>query len=131
LFARKARRKFTERFGMPAAAVPGAEVKVTQTGTGVSRTVASGADGSYVFASLPTGPYQIEASKEGFSKAIETGIVLQVNSDPLVEIALKVGAVTEQVNVEANATQVETRSSTVGQVVGTKQVAELPLLGRT
>ena len=116
---------------MPAAAVPGAEVKVTQTGTGVSRTVASGADGSYVFASLPTGPYQIEASKEGFSKAIETGIVLQVNSDPLVEIALKVGAVTEQVNVEANATQVETRSSTVGQVVGTKQVAELPLLGRT
>ena len=47
-------------------AVPGAEVKATQTDTGVSRTVSTGADGGYVLTNLPIGPYQIEVSKEGF-----------------------------------------------------------------
>jgi len=112
------------------AAVPGAEVKATQTETGVSRTVNSGADGGYVFTNMPTGPYQIEVTKQGFSKAVQTGIALQVNTDPLVEIALKVGAVTEQVNVEANASQVETRNSTVGQVIENQRIIDLPLNGR-
>ena len=112
------------------AAVPGAEVKATNTGTGVSRTVTSEADGGYIFANLATGPYQIEVTKPGFSKAVESGIVLQVNSDPLVEIALKVGTVSEQVNVEANASQVETRSSAVSTVVENQRIVELPLNGR-
>ena len=112
------------------AAVPGAEVKVTQTDTGVSRSVASGSDGSFVVTNLATGPYQIEASKEGFSKVVQTGIVLQVNSDPLVEIALKVGTVNEQVSVEANASQVETRNSAVGTVIDNQRILELPLNGR-
>jgi hypothetical protein len=92
--------------------------------------VNSEADGGYVFATLPTGPYQIEVTKQGFSKAVQSGIVLQVNTDPLVEIALKVGAVTEQVSVEANATQVETRSSAVGVVIDNQRILELPLNGR-
>lgn len=99
------------------AAVPGAEVKVTQTDTGVSRSVMSGTDGGFIVTNLATGPHQIEASKEGFSKVAQTGIVLQVNGDPLVEIALKVGAVNEQVSVGANASQVETRNSAVGAAV--------------
>src|SRR5690348_12177463 len=55
-----------------ATAVPGAEVKVTQTDTGVVRTVISGADGSYVLANLPTGPYRLEASKPGFRTYVQT-----------------------------------------------------------
>jgi len=111
-------------------AVPGAEVKVTQTDTGASRTVASGGDGGYVLTNLPIGPYQIEVTKDGFAKAVQTGVVLQVNADPAIEIALKVGAVNEQVKVEANAALVETRSSGIGSVTETQRIVELPLNGR-
>src|SRR6476646_6056129 len=88
-------------------AVPGAEVKATQTETGVSRTVSTGAAGGYVLTNLPIGPYQIEVTKEGFTKYVQSGIALQVNSDPAIDPALKIGSVSEQVVVEANATQVE------------------------
>jgi hypothetical protein len=110
--------------------VPGAEVKALQTATGLARTVATQADGSYIFANLPIGPYQIEVTKEGFSKYIQGGIVLQVASDPTVDIVLKVGAVTESVQVEANANLVETQNAGVGQVVDNQRIVELPLNGR-
>src|SRR5579871_1797680 len=111
-------------------AVPGAEVKATQTATGGVRTVTSGADGAYIFANLPVGPYQVEVSKDGFSKYIQSGIVLQVDANPTVDIILKVGTVSEQVQVEADAALVETRATGVGQVIDNTRVLELPLNGR-
>ena len=111
-------------------AVPGAEVKATQTATGVVRTVTSGQDGGYVLTNLPLGPYQLEVSKEGFTKSVQSGIALQVNSDPAVDIVLRVGAVNEQVNVEANAALVETRNSGIGEVIQNQRIVELPLNGR-
>ena len=104
-------------------AVPGAEVKATQTETGVSRTVSTGAAGGYVLTNLPIGPYQIEVTKEGFTKYVQSGIVLQVASNPTIDAVLKVGAVTEQVNVQADATMVETHSSGIGG-------RQMPLNGR-
>lgn len=112
------------------AIVPGAEVKATNTATGVARTILTESDGGYVLTNLTTGPYQVEVTKIGFSKSLESGITLQVNSDPLVDIALKVGAVSEQVNVEVNATQVETRNSAVSTVIENQRIMELPLNGR-
>src|ERR1700683_4459109 len=85
---------------MSGAAIPGAMVKATQTETGISRTVTSEADGGYVISNLPLGPYQIEVNKEGFATIVQMGVVLQVGSDPAIPIALKVGAVSERVNVE-------------------------------
>ena len=111
-------------------AVPGADVKATQTGTGAVRATTSGADGSWVLTNLPVGPYRLEVGKQGFTSFVQTGIDLQVKSDPLVEVALKVGQVTEQVNVEANAALVETRNSGIGAVVETQRIVELPLNGR-
>lgn len=111
-------------------AVPGAEVKATQTETGLVRTVTSSADGSYVLTNLPVGPYQLEVTHEGFSKYLQSGIVLQVGSNPTVDVGLKVGQVTEQVQVEANASLVETRSAGIGQVIDNQRVLELPLNGR-
>jgi hypothetical protein len=111
-------------------AVPGAEVRATQTETGFSRSVNSESDGSYVLTILPLGPYRLEVSKEGFTRAVESGIVLQVNSDPAITVALKLGSLTEQVNVEANAALVDTRNSGVGSVVETQRIVELPLNGR-
>ena len=112
------------------AAIPGAQIKATQTATGAVRTATSGVDGGYVLSNLPVGPYMLEVTKEGFTKIIQTGIVLQVDSNPTVDLTLKVGAVTEQVTVEAAAAQVETRSTGVGQVVDNQRVSEMPLNGR-
>jgi hypothetical protein len=110
--------------------VPGADVKATQTQTGAVRTVTSGADGAYVLPSLPIGPYRLEVGKEGFTTYVQTGITLQVNTNPTVDISLKVGNVSEQVQVEANATLVEAQATGVGQVIENKRILELPLNGR-
>ena len=111
-------------------AVPGAEIKATQTETGLVRAATSGADGSYILTNLPVGRYQMEVTKQGFSRYVQSGIVLQVGGNPTVDIPLKVGTVSEQVQVEANATLVETRSAGIGQVIDNQRVLELPLNGR-
>jgi hypothetical protein len=111
-------------------AVPGAEVTATQTDTSLTRTAVTSADGTYVLPSLPIGPYRIEIKKQGFSVYVQNGIVLQVDTAPAIDATLKVGAVTEQVQVEAAAAMVETHSTAVGQVVNQQQVVDLPLNGR-
>jgi hypothetical protein len=110
--------------------VPEAEVKAVQTATGAVRTVRSGADGTYLLANLPVGPYQLEVSKEGFTRFVQTGIILQVASNPAIDPVLKVGSVSEQLSVEANAALVETHSTGIGQVVDQQRVVDLPLNGR-
>ncbi len=112
------------------APVPGAQVKVTQTDTGISRAVSTGTDGTYVLPNLAIGPYRLEVSKSGFSTYVQTGIVLQVATNPTVDVALKIGAVNEQVQVEANAALVETQATGVGNVMETQRIVELPLNGR-
>ena len=113
--------------GLP---IAGASIKATQTATGVVRTATSGSDGGYVLPNLPIGPYVLEVNKEGFTKYAETGIVLEVNTNPTFDIALQVGAVSEQVTVEAGAAQVETRTTSIGQVVDNQRIMEMPLNGR-
>src|ERR1019366_3879613 len=111
-------------------AVPGAEIQATQTDTGVTRTAQSAADGSFSLPSLPIGPYRLQVGKAGFTSYVQTGIVLQVDSNPTVDASLKVGSVTERVEVTADAAMVETHSTGVGQVVDQQRVVELPLNGR-
>jgi hypothetical protein len=111
-------------------AVPGADVKATQTATGALRTVTTGADGAYVLSNLPIGPYRIEVSKQGFTTYVQTGIILLVNTNPTVDISLKVGNVSEQVQVEANAALVETQATGIGNVMDNRRILELPLNGR-
>ena len=111
-------------------AIPGAAIKVTQTATGVARSTVSGPEGGYIFPNLSIGPYVLEVTKDGFSKYAQKGIVLQVDTNPTIDVSLQVGAVSEQVVVEANAAQVETRTTSIGQVVNNQQIAEMPLNGR-
>jgi len=112
------------------AAIPGATVKATNTGTGIVRTVTSGADGNYVLPDLPVGPYRLDVTKEGFATQAQTGIVLQVATNPTINVSLKVGNVSEQVSVEANAALVETQATGVGTVMENQRILELPLNGR-
>src|SRR5207249_10317277 len=86
--------------------------------------------GSYLITSLPVGPYRLEAALPGFRTFVQTGIVLQVDSNPVININLEVGQVSEQVEVNADAALVETRSTGVGQVIDNVRVLELPLNGR-
>jgi hypothetical protein len=113
------------------AALPGAEVRVTQTDTGMNRFVITGQDGGYVFTNLPVGPYKIAAKLSGFSAFEQTGIVLTVGQARSVNITLKVGAMTETVSVRADATMIETRNIGVGTVVSQEQIVGLPLNGRS
>src|SRR5207247_7963064 len=100
-----------------AAVLPGVEVTVTQTETGISRSAVTNETGTYVLPNLPLGPYRLGAGLPGLRTFAHTGIVLQVNSDPTINIILQVRQVTEQIEVQANATQVETRTTAVGQVI--------------
>src|SRR5205807_10510068 len=99
------------------AVLPGVEITATQTQTGVVRTSVSNETGSYVLPNLPIGPYRIEAALPGFRTFVQSGIELQVNSNPAINPIIQVGQVTEQVEVQANAALVETRSSGIGQVM--------------
>src|SRR5262249_40942533 len=74
-------------------AVPGAEVKAIQTDTGAVRTTVTGNDGTYVLPNLPIGPYRLEVDKQGFTKYVQVGIVLQVATNPTVDVSMKVGNV--------------------------------------
>jgi len=112
------------------AAIPGAEVKATQTDTGTVRTVTTSAEGAYVLPNLPIGPYRLEVSKSGFATFEQTGIVLQVATNPTIDVQLRVGAVSEKVQVEANATQVELQTTSIGGVIENQRILELPLNGR-
>src|SRR5207247_2078168 len=112
------------------AVLPGVEVTVTQTATGAKRTAVSNETGNYVLASLPLGPYMLEAALPGFKSYVQSGIVLQVDASPTINIVLEVGQVTDQVEVQSNAALVETHSSGLGTVVDNQRVIELPLNGR-
>jgi len=111
-------------------AIPGAEVTVTKTDTGMVRTVFTGADGAYALPNLPVGPYQLKVVLQGFNTYVRDGIVLQVSSNPEINVTLGVGAISEQVTVTANASLVETHSTGVGQVIDNQRVLEMPLNGR-
>src|SRR5438093_5800115 len=112
------------------AVLPGVEVSATQTATGAKRTTVTNETGNYVLASLPIGPYMLQAELPGFKTYVQTGIVLQVDDRTEINMVLQVGQVSEQVEVQANAALVETRNTAIGQVVTNQQVAEIPLNGR-
>src|SRR6185295_4301706 len=99
------------------ARLPGVEVTATQTNTGVSRSAISNETGSYVLPSLPTGPYRLTAALPGFRMFVQTGIVLEINASPAIDVKMEVGQVTETVEVQANAALVEIRNVGVGQVM--------------
>ncbi len=113
------------------ALVVGATVTGTNTLTNFSRQVVSGADGEYRLLALPVGQYNVTATAPGFEQFVVTGINVDVNDQLRVDVSLKIGAVKESVQVEANAVQVETDSTQLGQVIGTKQILSLPLNGRS
>src|SRR5664279_3667078 len=110
--------------------VPGATVRMIQTDKGTVSSGNTNADGRYTFNNLPTGPYRLEVSANGFKNYSQTGIILQVAENLTQNIALQVGALTETVEVSAGASMVETRDSSISQVIEQQRIVDLPLNGR-
>ena len=113
-----------------AAVLPGVEITATNTATGIARTTVTNEGGAYVLPNLPIGIYRLEAALPGFRTYAQSGIVLEVNSGPVVNVSLEVGQVTETIEVQANANLVETRKSGIGEVVENARILDLPLNGR-
>src|SRR5437867_89493 len=112
------------------AVLPGVEITATQTDTGVSRMTITNETGLYLLSNLPLGPYRLQAALPGVKANVQTGILLQVNSSPLINIVLDVGQVSEAIEVQANAVTVEMRNLAVGQVIDNQRIIDLPLNGR-
>ena len=112
------------------AVLPGVEVTASQTATGINRMTVTNETGAYILPNLPLGPYKLEAALPGFRTFVQSGIVLQVNDTDVVNVVLEVGQVSEQVEVQANTSLVETRAQAVSTVMETARVLELPLNGR-
>ena len=113
------------------AAVAGTNILVTNTATGVSNKVGTDSAGRYAMPNLPVGSYSVTAEKTGFQQSITTGIELSVGSTSVVNLVLRVGAVSQSVEVAAAAQTVQTESPTLGLVVATQEVEDLPLNGRS
>ena len=112
------------------AVLPGVTVTATQTATGLVRTVVTDGEGNYLISNLPTGPYRLEVSLQGFKTYVQTGLVLQVGATPTVNAALDLGSLEESVTVEAAAPIVDVRSAGISEVVENERIVELPLQGR-
>ncbi len=112
-------------------AVPKVEVSITNTATGLVTTVTTTPEGFYSVPNLLPGPYQVTAKAAGFSTAVVSGITLTVGAQQAVNIALKVGETSQQVEVTTTAVAVELVSSAISSVVIGTTVRELPLNGRS
>ena len=112
------------------ALIADAQIQIKNTDTNAVRTAQSSSKGEYSLPSLEIGPYTLQIQKAGFSTYIQNGIVLQVNTNPEINVTLQVGNVTQEVEVQSNAAMVESQDTAVTQVIDPQQVVDLPLNGR-
>jgi outer membrane receptor protein involved in Fe transport len=113
------------------AAVPKVEISIANTATGLVTAVTTSPEGFYSAPNLLPGTYQITAKSAGFSTAVLSGITLTVGAQQSVNIALKVGETSQQVEVTSTAIAVELASSTLSDVVSGTEVRDMPLNGRS
>ena len=112
------------------AVVPAASVTATAVGTNIKTSTRTDASGNYVITPLKIGEYSVAVEAQGFKKETRARVVLQVQDRLRVDFTLQVGALTEAVNIEAEVPVVQTESSALGDVIGSRQITDLPLNGR-
>src|SRR5689334_3996820 len=112
------------------AAVPESTVTLTSISTNAVRQTTSNAEGLYTFVSVPPGVYSMKIEHPGFKTVTSNNIEVQVQQSVRLDFALEVGQVTESVQVEASADLLQSENATVGTVIQTKSITELPLNGR-
>src|SRR5436309_10764010 len=117
----------TDRSG---SAVPNATVTLLNTGTNTSMSVTTDNDGLFVATPLRIGSYTIAVEARGFKKSVRENILLRVQDRLRIDFELEVGQLTETIEVTAGAPLLQSETTSLGQVIATKPVSELPLNGR-
>src|ERR1700675_320442 len=109
------------------AAVGGAAITISGVDTGNTYKTVSTPEGVYRVADIQTGRYNITVQALGFKVSQQRGVLVQISTTSALNITLQPGNVKEEVTVLANAPTLQTESSDIGTVVGTKQIEDLPL----
>jgi outer membrane receptor protein involved in Fe transport len=111
-------------------AVAGAEVHVTSAALAIDRSTTTEADGTYRLPALLPGFYEIKASKEGFETEAVEKLEVTLNTTVVYDITLKVGSVTQTVEVTSATPLLETTTSSTGSTITTQQIEDMPINGR-
>jgi hypothetical protein len=111
--------------------LPGVAIEVVNADTGFVRTLITDADGRFRALNLPPGPYRVTAELTGFAKVVREGLTVTIGNDVTQDLQLTVGGVAESVTVTGETSTLDLSTAVVGGVVTTKQIAELPLNGRS
>ena len=112
------------------AALPGAEVTIRNTGTGLVRTVFGNENGRFEAPNLPIGSYEVTAALQGFATAIRRDLQLTVGRTLVIDLTLPLATVSQEVVVTGAAPLVEVTSATVSNLVDARRVEDLPLVNR-
>jgi carboxypeptidase family protein len=110
------------------AVIPGATVEARNSDTGIRVSASTNASGDYLLPFLIPGPYQLTADAPGFKKWVRSGIQTRVDDRITVDITMEVGQASESVQVSAEAPLVDTSTGSMGQVIDSRKVLELPLI---
>src|SRR3989442_3223705 len=109
------------------ASIPDAKVKISEVNTGISRSTAANASGSYVFTNLEPGTYRLEVEQTGFRKLLKENVIVLVNNTTRADLELQPGVVTETVDVVASAAILQTDRADTGRKFETVQVENAAL----
>jgi hypothetical protein len=112
------------------AAITNAQVSMTETDTQATRTTVTDSSGSYTLPDLPVGPYRLEVKSAGFKDYVRSGLTLIVNNNVEVNVAMQIGSASERVEVNAAASMVETKETSVSSVIEEQRINDLPLNNR-
>ncbi|HEY4048437.1 MAG TPA: carboxypeptidase-like regulatory domain-containing protein, partial [Acidobacteriaceae bacterium] len=112
------------------AALSSAQVTLTNTATGAKETFTTGADGLYSFVNLNPGTYVLDVEKTGFKHFKRDAVVVQVQQNVRIDVAMEVGAVSETVEVTAETPLLQTANASLGQVIDERKTNDTPLNGR-
>jgi len=104
------------------ASVPSVKVVITEVNTGASRTAETNASGNYSIPNLEPGTYNVVVEQPGFRKAVRQGVVVLVNTTVRADLTLEPGAVSETVNVTAEAAILQTDRSDTGRKIEAVQL---------
>lgn len=112
------------------AIVPGATVSIRNVATGSVRNVTTNDSGLYSAPNLLPGKYDVTVSQKGFAKAVQNGITLTVGAQSVLNIGLKVGQISQTVEVTDVVPIIQTGTSSIESTVDSTTIRELPLNGR-
>lgn len=112
------------------AVIPAAQVTLKNLGTSEIRMMKTGSDGLYQFVNLVPGSYSIKVDKQGFQSLTRSPIVVEVNQTVRIDAKMQLGQVTQTIQVTTQTPLLQPETSSLGQVIGTREVNEAPLNGR-